>query len=486
MALLALFILFLLSILSLVLFLKPSSKKLPPGPFSWPIIGTQLPSPTMKPNLELFKLAQRYGPLMLFRFGFENVVVASNHVAAMEVLKNQDRVLSGRFKANSVRVKGYIEYSMVWADCTDYWKMVRKILRTELFSTKMLDVHAHVREEKVSELMKFLRRKEGEEVNFVDVIFGCILNMLGALIYSKDVYDFEDKTDINLGMKGMIRQLMILAATPNIADLYPIFFDGSDFQGLRKESAACVKRMSESWAAIINERRKNNDHTKNDLLQVLLDSGFSDPQIDAIFLETFGPGSDTSASTIEWALAELLRNPEKLVKLHEELDRVIGRNNTVKDSDLPNLPYLHACVKETLRLHPPVPFLIPHIALESCEVMNYTIPKGSEVLVNLYAIGRDPTTWDNPNSFLPERFLNSEVDYQGNHFQYIPFGAGRRMCPGMSLGTRVVRLILAALVHTFDWSLPGGMHQDELDMADRFGVGFQKETPLVVIPTLRK
>ncbi|XP_010253990.1 PREDICTED: probable (S)-N-methylcoclaurine 3'-hydroxylase isozyme 2 [Nelumbo nucifera] len=485
MALLVSFIFFLLSILSVVLFLKPSPNNLPPGPFSWPIIGTLLPKLKKQPHVELSKLAQRFGPLMLLKFGVEPVVVASSHVAAVEVLKNQDRLLSGRFAPHSVRIKGYIEHSMVWADCTDYWKMVRKVWRTELFSTKMLDIQAHAREEKVSELMKFLIRKEGEKVNFADVIFGSILNILGALIFSKDVYDFEDRTDNNLGMKGMIRQLMILAAIPNLADLYPIL-GGSDFQGLRKASAACVKRMNESWAAIVKQRRKNDDHSKNDFLQVLLDSGFSDPQIDAMLLETFGPGSDTSTSTIEWAMAELLRNPEKLVKVREELDRVIRRSNNVKESDLPNLPYLHACVKETLRLHPPVTFLLPHRAMETCQMMNYTIPKGCQLMVNTYAIGRDSKTWEKPLSFLPERFLNSELDYQGNDFQYIPFGAGRRICPGLSLATRVVRLILASLLHTFDWSLPDGMHPDELDMNDKFGLALQKDIPLVVIPKLRK
>nr|DAD26816.1 TPA_asm: hypothetical protein HUJ06_028284 [Nelumbo nucifera] len=443
MALLVSFIFFLLSILSVVLFLKPSPNNLPPGPFSWPIIGTLLPKLKKQPHVELSKLAQRFGPLMLLKFGVEPVVVASSHVAAVEVLKNQDRLLSGRFAPHSVRIKGYIEHSMVWADCTDYWKMVRKVWRTELFSTKMLDIQAHAREEKVSELMKFLIRKEGEK-------------------------------------------LMILAAIPNLADLYPIL-GGSDFQGLRKASAACVKRMNESWAAIVKQRRKNDDHSKNDFLQVLLDSGFSDPQIDAMLLqETFGPGSDTSTSTIEWAMAELLRNPEKLVKVREELDRVIRRSNNVKESDLPNLPYLHACVKETLRLHPPVTFLLPHRAMETCQMMNYTIPKGCQLMVNTYAIGRDSKTWEKPLSFLPERFLNSELDYQGNDFQYIPFGAGRRICPGLSLATRVVRLILASLLHTFDWSLPDGMHPDELDMNDKFGLALQKDIPLVVIPKLRK
>ncbi|KAG9441729.1 hypothetical protein H6P81_017583 [Aristolochia fimbriata] len=469
-------------------FLRPSSnsnRRLPPGPFSWPLIGTLLPKLKKQPHVELSNLANKYGPLMVLKFGVEPVVVASSHTAAMEVLKNQDRVLSGRFAPHSTRIPGYIEHSMVWSDCTDYWKLIRKICRTELFSTKMLDAQSHVRERKVSELVDFLRRnKDGEVVRFADVIFGAILNVLGALIFDRDVYDYYDEGDNNLGMKGMIRQLMVLAAIPNLADLYPIL-GGSDLQGLRKASAKCVQRMNDSWAAIVKERRADKDGSHTDFLQVLIDAGFNDPQIDALLLETFGPGSDTSTSTIEWAMAELLRRPEKLQKVREELDTVIGKK-PLRESDLPNLPYLHAVVKETLRLHPPVTFLLPHRAMETCEVMNHTIPKDCQLMVNTYAIGRDPKTWDDPLSFVPERFINSDVDYQGNDFHYIPFGAGRRICPGMSLATRVVRLILASLIHTFDWSLPDGMHPDELDMNDKFGLALLKDVPLVVVPKLQE
>lgn len=258
---------------------------LPPGPLAWPLIGTLLPKLKKQPHLELSKLANIHGPLMLLKFGVEPVVVASTHTAAMEVLKTHDRELSGRFAPHSTRIPGYIEHSMVWADCTDYWKLIRKVWRTELFSLKMLDLQSTVRERKVAELVGYLRRREGQEVMFADVIFGAILNVLGALLFSKDVYDYEDKSDNNTSMKGMIRQLMILAAIPNLADLYPIL-SGSDFQGLRKETGECVKRMNASWAGIIKERRNSgglHGHN-NDFLQVLIDSGFTDPQIDALLL----------------------------------------------------------------------------------------------------------------------------------------------------------------------------------------------------------
>ncbi|KAK9082888.1 hypothetical protein Scep_029359 [Stephania cephalantha] len=482
-----LLLLFILPIVYFTLIIKQRSpKNLPPGPPAWPLIGTLLPKLKKQPHLELTKLATTYGPLMLLKFGVEPVVVASTHDAAMQVLKTHDRILSGRFAPHSVRIKGYFEHSMVWADCTDYWKMVRKIWRTELFSTKMLDAQAGIRERKVGELMRFLRRKEGEVVRFADIVFGCILNILGSVVFNNDVYDYDDESDGNeKGMKGMIRQLMVLAAIPNLADLYPVL-GSSDFQGLRKASAECVSKMNESWAKIVRERRASGDHSRNDFLDVLIQQNFSDPQIDALLLEIFGPGSDTSTSTIEWAMAELMRSPETLKKVQEEVNTVVGMNREVRESDLASLPYLHACMKETLRLHPPVTFLLPHRATETCQVMNYTVPKGCQLMVNTYAIGRDPKTWDEPLRFKPERFVNSEVDYQGNDFHYIPFGAGRRICPGLSLATRVIRLILASLVKDFEWSLPNGMHPGELDMQDKFGLALLKDVPLLVVPKLNQ
>ncbi|KAK9115185.1 hypothetical protein Syun_021982 [Stephania yunnanensis] len=469
-----------------IMHLSPK-KLLPPGPFAWPLIGnTVLSVSEGQLHVALADLAKNYGPLMMLKFGLvPPLMVASNHLAASEVLKTQDRACSGRNVAHSVQVPGYIQHSMVWADCTEHWKMVRKIWRTELFSTKMVDSQTTIREEKVRELMGFLRSREGEVVHLGEVIFGCIINVLGSIIFNKNVYDYDDDNkDNEKGMKGMIRQLMVLAAKPNLPDFYPVF-GPLDLQGIRKTTFECVKSMNESWEGIVKERRATKDHSRNDFLDVLIQAHFTDAQIDALLLEIFGPGSDTSSCTIEWAMSELIKNTNKLFKLQEELNRVIGQSREVRESDLENLPYLHACLKETLRLHPPVTFLLPHRATETCEVMNCTIPKDSQIFVNTYSIHRDPEVWEDPLEFKPERFLNSTVDYQGNDFHYIPFGAGRRICPALNMASRATRFILASLVHNFEWSLPGGMKPKELDMGDSFVLVLAKTVPLSVIPRAR-
>ena len=161
--------------------------------------------------------------------------------------------------------------------------------------------------------------------------------------------------------------------------------------------------------------------------------------------DLFVAGTDTTSSTLEWAMAELLHNPEKLLKARVELLQTIGKDKQVKESDITRLPFVQAVVKETFRLHPVVPFLIPHRVEEDRDIDGLTVPKNAQVLVNAWAIGRDPNIWENPNSFVPERFLELDMDVKGQNFELIPFGAGRRICPGLPLAIRMVHLMLALL-----------------------------------------
>lgn len=200
--------------------------------------------------------------------------------------------------------------------------------------------------------------------------------------------------------------------------------------------------------------------------------------------EIFLAGAETTSSTIEWAMTELLCNPETLIKAKTELRQVIGQNRKMNESDIDNLPYLQVIVKETLRLHPPVPFLIPRKAILDTKFMGYFIPKNTQVFVNAYAIGRDPDVWiDEPDSFKPERFIVLKVDYKGQHYELIPFGAGRRMCTGVPLGHKMLHLTLGSLLHQFDWALGRNVTKDTMDWNDRLGITMRKYQPLLAVPT---
>ena len=199
----------------------------------------------------------------------------------------------------------------------------------------------------------------------------------------------------------------------------------------------------------------------------------------------FLAGSDTTSSTMEWTMAELLRNPNSMRKLKEELDHVIGPNRKVEESDINELPYLQAIVKEAFRLHPAAPLLLPRNAVQDTDYMGYFIPKDTQVFVNVWAIGRDQDSWDDPLSFKPERFLGSNIEYKGQHYELIPFGSGRRICVEFSLARRVVQLGLATLLHSFDWELACNVTLKNMDVTERMRITVRKLVPFTAIPKRR-
>lgn len=194
--------------------------------------------------------------------------------------------------------------------------------------------------------------------------------------------------------------------------------------------------------------------------------------------------SDTTTVTLIWALSLLLNHKEALKKAQQELDAQIGMDRRIRESDLKNLPYLHAIIKETLRLYPAGPLAIPHQAAEDCTVSGYFIPKGTRLLLNLYKIHRDPRVWPEASEFRPERFLTThkEIDVRGQNFELIPFGSGRRMCPGISLALQVTGLALGSFLHAFEVAAPG---DEAVDMEEAIGLTNLKASPLEVLVTPR-
>ncbi|KAL2477782.1 Cytochrome [Forsythia ovata] len=181
-------------------------------------------------------------------------------------------------------------------------------------------------------------------------------------------------------------------------------------------------------------------------------------------------------------MTELLHNPNKLLKARNELKDVVGVNGLIQESDISRLTYLQAVVKETFRFHPVVPFLVPHKANTDIEINGYIVPKNAQIIVNVWASGRDSNTWSNSDSFIPERFLDRKIDFKGQDFELIPFGAGRRICPGLPLAHRMVHLMLATLIRDFEWKLGEGLNPEEMDMSENFGLTLQKAIPLKAFP----
>jgi len=200
--------------------------------------------------------------------------------------------------------------------------------------------------------------------------------------------------------------------------------------------------------------------------------------------DIFGAGGETSSSTIDWAMAEMIRNPRIMKKAQDEVREVFKIKGRVDENCISELHYLKSIVKETLRLHPPTPLLLPRECVQACEINGYHIPMKSKVTINAWAIARDPKYWTEPEKFYPERFIDSAIDYKGSNFEYIPFGAGRRICPGSTFGLRNIEMALAMLLYHFDWKLPSGIKSEELDMTDEFGATMRRKDDLLLFSSV--
>ncbi|KAL2935462.1 Flavonoid 3'-monooxygenase [Bienertia sinuspersici] len=475
-------------------------KPLPPGPKPWPIVGN-LPHMGPVPHHGLASLAHKYGPLLHMRLGYVHVVVAASASVAAQFLKAHDSKFSSRPPNSGAKHIAYNYQDLVFAPYGPRWRMLRKICSLHLFSAKAMDDYKPIRQEEVNILTKALAKAETKAVELGQLLNVCTTNALSRVMLGKRVFgDGTGKNDLKSEeFKDMVVELMVLAGEFNIGDFVPAL-EWLDLQGIATKMKKLHKKFDKFLGAIVDEHKihLNKGDFGRDFLTILLSSKDSyddeggkltDTEIKALLLNMFTAGTDTSSSTTEWAIAELLRHPKILSQVKQELDSVVGQDRLVNESDLPNLPYFQAVIKEVFRLHPSTPLSLPRISTEPCEINGYYIPKDTTLLVNVWAIARDPDVWTNPLEFKPERFLEGgekpNADVRGNDFEVIPFGAGRRICAGMSLGIRMVQLLTATLVHGFDWKLANGQTPEKLDMEEAYGLTLQRKVPLVVHPQPR-
>lgn len=360
-----------------------------------------------------------------------------------------------------------------------------------MFSVSRLDSSQGLRKEKLRQLFEYVKEcgDVGRAVNVGEAAFTTSLNLMSATLFSREFARFN--SDSAQEMRDVAWGVMKCIGTPNIADYFP-FLKRFDPQGIGKETRVYFQKYFDIFDSIIDEKLKSrNEGDKHDLVEALIDINLRDEieltrnDIKHLLLDLFVAGTDTTSGTVEWAMTELIRHPDKLSRVRDEIVTIVDENGEMQESDIGNLPYLQAVVKETFRLHPAAPFLVPHKAESDVEINGHVIPKNAKVLVNVWASGRDSSVWVDAGSFIPERFMEEDyrhVEYKGKDFELIPFGAGRRICPGMPLAYRMVPLMLATLVQKFDWKLEDGMNIEELDMEENFGLTLQKAKPLVAIP----
>ncbi|KAK1429418.1 hypothetical protein QVD17_11627 [Tagetes erecta] len=479
---------------------SPTGKRQPPAPPGWPVFGNLFNLGTM-PHRTVAGLAATYGPVVRLKLGSVNTVAILSAKAATELFKNHDLTFVERTITETSKSHDYDKSSLALAPYGMYWRVLRKICTVEMLVAKRINESAAARRQCVDNMLDWIEKeadsaKNGSGVHVAKFVFLASFNLLGNLMLSRDLANPDSKLGSEF-FRIMI-SLMELGGHPNISDLYP-WLKRFDLQGLRRKMDQDVGKALEiatGWVKErvqkrLNEAEQRGGDRRKDFLDVLLDyegTGKDEPEkmserdITIFILEIFLAGSETTSSTIEWALTELLRCPKKMIRAKDELASVIGPNQKVEEKSIDDLPYLQAIIKETLRLHAPIPFLVPRKAMHDTDFMGYHIPKDTQLFVNAWAIGRDPERWENPNSFEPERFLDSKVDYKGQHFELIPFGAGRRMCVGVPLAQRVLHLVLGSLLHEFDWELESHVNAETLDMKDKIGIVVRKLEPLKAIP----
>ncbi|KAM3701816.1 hypothetical protein ACJW31_05G203800 [Castanea mollissima] len=474
-----------------VVFPNLSSQTLPPGPHPFPIIGNILELGKL-PHQAIAKLSKTYGPLMTLKLGSITTIVISSPNMAKEVLQKNDQAFSSRTVPDMIHVFNHHKVSVGWIPANSQWRNLRKACATQIFAPQRLDATEALRLAKVQELLDHVNQscKSCAPIDIGQVVFTTVLNSISNTLFSIDLAQYD--SNLSQEFRDLVCGVTIEAGRPNIADYFPAlrFIDP---QGVRKRTRIYFSKLFGIFDGIINQRLQLRASSKgfkerNDVLDSLLNltdedtSEISLVDIKHLLLDLFIAGIDTTSSTVEWAMAELLHNPEKMTKARDELEEVLGKGGHVQESDISKFNYLRAIVRETLRLHPSVPFLLPRKAKTNTEICGYIVPKNAQILINVWAMGHDSSIWQSPNLFMPERFLEQDIDYKGQDFELVPFGAGRRICPGLPLANRMVHLMLASLVHYFAWKLPNEMRPEDMDMAEMFGLTLHREVPLLPIP----
>nr|KYP42189.1 Cytochrome P450 71D9 [Cajanus cajan] len=405
---------------------------------------------------------------MHLKLGEVSTIVVSSPECAKEVLKTHDLIFASRPHLLAAEIMDYNFKGIAFTPYGDYWRQMKKIMTLELLSSKRIQSFHPIREEVLTDFIKWIATKEGSPVNITKEVTSTVFALTARIALGNNCRHHQK-------LVSVVKEAAKVAGGFDLGDLFPSAEWLRHLSGLRPKLEKLHQRANQISQDIIDERREAKS-SATDSLDILLDVlmkpelCLSDESIKAVIWDIFGGGSDTSSSIITWAMTEMIRNPRTMEKV-QEVREVFDKEGKPNESGMKNLKYLKSVVSETLRLlHPPAPLLIPRLCGQACEIKGYDIPMKSKVIVNAWAIARDPNVWPEAERFCPERFIESSIDYKGNNLEFIPFGAGRRMCPGYTFGLSNVEYALALLMYHFDWKLPNGMKNEDLDITETFGI----------------
>ncbi|XP_019155237.1 PREDICTED: cytochrome P450 CYP82D47-like [Ipomoea nil] len=475
---------------------KEVKPKIPQPGLAWPIIGHfhLLAGNDRMPHKVLGDLADKYGPLFQMRLGAHQVLVVSDSQTAKQCLNANDKALAGRPKAIASEHIGYNYANFGLGSNTPFWRDVRKVVVLELLSNRRVEALRRFRESGAKTFIQDIYRTWArDKINESNVVKLDMKEWFGKLIIDSMLHLLFGHRYEEVGgwVKAVFRRNFELLGMSLMADYLPWlrWLDIGGYEKAIKENTKEMDRVMEDW---LQQHKKNTNmkpEGEEDFMGALLSqignnedilNGFDcDTVVKATCSALLAASTDTTSTTLTWALSLILNSDNVLEKIRSELDSNVRTERHVNESDLNNLTYLQAVVKETLRLYPPGPLLMPHESVDDCVIDGYPVTKGTRILINASKIHRDPKFWSNPDAFKPERFLTEykEIDMRGNNFELIPFGSGRRICPGISLALQSVQLGLAAIIHGFDIKKAS---DEPIDMTEANGLAVGKATPLQV------
>lgn len=471
---------------------KHEQKRLPPGPKKLPVIGN-LHQLGRFPHRSLLRLSKKHGSLMFLQLGSVPTLVVSSAATAKEIFKTHDLVFSGRPVLYATNKIVYKSSSISFAPYGDYWRQIRKIALVELLSAMRVQSFKDVREQEVAIMIKRVANSSPGQINLSELMLLLVNNIVLRVVFSVMGNDYGEE-NVKSEFDEILHETQDLLGMVNIADYFPWMGWFNKLNGVQARVDKNFRKLDSFYDRAIQEHRecpsRSGPDEHEDLVDVLLriqtdpnqDIGLTDDQIKAVLTDMFIAGTDTSSATIVWTMSQLIKNPSVMRKAQEEVRCVVkGKGTLVQESDLPKLEYLKLIIKEALRLHSPVPLLLPRETTEKCTIGGYEIPAKTRVFFNATAISTDPELWKDPEDFKPERFLNSSIDFRGQHFELLPFGAGRRGCPGINFASVIIELALANLLFSFNWRLPDGMNAEDIDMEEAVGFTVYKKTPLCLV-----
>ncbi|XP_021851209.1 cytochrome P450 83B1 [Spinacia oleracea] len=460
----------------------------PPGPKGIPIIGNLHQYDTSKPHVYFANLAKIYGPILSLRLGTLPVVVVQSAKLAKEVLQTQDLNFCSRPPLVGIQKLSYNGLDIAFAPYGEYFSEIKKISVVHLFNSKRVESMAPIREEEVSRMIKKISSlsSSSEIVNLSELLMSFTTSNICRSAFGKR---YEDEEGARSKFHSMLNEAQALFTTFFFTDYFPSIGWLDNLTGQFSRLNKTFKDLDAFYEEIINYHLDPNrpesdiENFTEVLLHIKKERSFEITldHIKAVLMIIFVGGSDTSLAIVVWAMTELMKNPNSMKKVQEELRNAAQNKGYINNNDLKELEYFKAVVKETFRLHPAVPLLVVRETIRKSTVQGYDILPKTLVYVNAWAIGRDPEIWNEPEKFMPERFLESSIDYKGYDFELIPFGAGRRICPGLLLGVVNMELALANLLYSFDWELPDGLNKEDIDFDVLPGITMHKKTPLCLL-----